>query len=66
MLTPSKIRQLRLDKKWSQAYLATCVGVNRTTIVRWETGEVKPLPALLRLLEKTLEVEEELGGNNGT
>ena len=58
MLTPTQIRKLRQERGWSQQALADRLGVNRTTIVRWETGEVKPLPALLKLLEKTLEVEE--------
>ena len=59
MLTPTEIRQLRQDRGWSQQALADRLGVNRTTVVRWEMDEVKPLPALLGLLEKTLEIEEE-------
>ncbi len=59
MLTPTKIRQLRLDRGWSQQALADRLGVNRTTVVRWEAGEVKAISALMVLLESTLEVKEE-------
>ena len=55
MLTPTKIRQLRLDRGWSQQALADRLGVNRTTVVRWEAGEVKAISALMVLLESTLE-----------
>ncbi len=57
MLTPTKIRKLRQERGWSQQALADRLGVNRTTVVRWEADEVKPLPALLGLLEKALEGE---------
>ena len=57
MLTPTQIRQLRLDRGWSQQALADRLGVNRTTVVRWEAGEVKAIAALMALLESTLEIE---------
>ena len=57
-LTPTKIRQLRQARGWSQMYLAVQVGVDRTTIVRWEAGKVVTLPALMKVLEEVLEVEE--------
>lgn len=57
MLTPTKIRQLRLDRGWSQQALADKLGVNRTTVVRWEMDEVKPLPALMGLLKEVLKVK---------
>ena len=59
MLTPTQIRKLRLDRGWSQQALADRLGVNRTTVVRWEAGEVKAISALMALLESTLEIEEE-------
>ncbi|KKK97663.1 hypothetical protein LCGC14_2650520 [marine sediment metagenome] len=58
MLTPTKIRKLRQDRGWSQQALADKLGVNRTTVVRWEAGEVKAISALMTLLESTLEVRE--------
>ncbi|KKL67249.1 hypothetical protein LCGC14_2136840 [marine sediment metagenome] len=58
MLTPTKIRQLRQERGWSQQALADRLGVNRTTVVRWEAGEVKAISALMALLEEVLEVKE--------
>ena len=58
MLTPTKIRQLRQERGWSQQALADRLGVNRTTVVRWEAGEVKAIAALAGLLEDVLEVKE--------
>ena len=55
VLTPTKIRQLRQERGWSQQALADKLGVNRTTVVRWEAGEVKAISALMSLLESTLE-----------
>ena len=60
MLTPTKIRQLRQERGWSQQALADRLGVNRTTVVRWEAGEVKAISALMSLLESTLEDGEKL------
>ena len=57
MLTPTQIRQLRQERGWSQQALADRLGVNRTTVVRWEAGEVKAISALMSLLESTLEGE---------
>ena len=54
MLTPTKIRQLRQERGWSQQALADRLGVNRTTVVRWEAGEVKAISALMVLLEDVL------------
>ena len=59
MLTPTQIRQLRQERGWSQQGLADRLGVNRTTVVRWEAGEVKAIAALMSLLEDVLEVKEE-------
>ncbi|KKN03402.1 hypothetical protein LCGC14_1108090 [marine sediment metagenome] len=58
-LSAAQIRQLRQDKGWSQQALADKLGVNRTTVVRWEAGEVKAISALMVLLEEVLEVKEE-------
>ena len=59
MLTPTQIRKLRQERGWSQQALVDKLGVNRTTVVRWEAGEVKAITALERLLEDVLEVKEE-------
>ena len=55
VLTPTQIRKLRQERGWSQQALADKLGVNRTTVVRWEAGEVKAISALMALLESTLE-----------
>ncbi|KKM05357.1 hypothetical protein LCGC14_1755010, partial [marine sediment metagenome] len=36
VLTPTQIRKLRQERGWSQQALADKLGVNRTTVVRWE------------------------------
>jgi transcriptional regulator with XRE-family HTH domain len=59
VLTPTQIRKLRQDRGWSQQALADKLGVNRTTVVRWEAGEVKAISALMVLLEEVLETKEE-------
>ncbi len=58
-LSAAQIRQLRQERGWSQQALADRLGVNRTTVVRWEAGEVKAISALMALLEEVLEVKEE-------
>ena len=63
MLTPTQIRQLRQERGWSQQALADKLGVNRTTVVRWEAGEVKAIAALERLLEEVLGVREDVCAN---
>lgn len=35
------IKQLRLEKGWSQEYLGERVGVNRAAVNKWETGVVE-------------------------
>jgi len=57
MLTPTQIRKLRQDRGWSQQALADRLGVNRTTVVRWEAGEVKAISALMALLKEVLGVQ---------
>jgi transcriptional regulator with XRE-family HTH domain len=49
---------LREARDWSQAELARRVGVERTTLLRWERGATPPLGKLLALsqvLETTLD-----------
>ena len=53
-----RIMQLREARDWSQAELARRVGVERTTLLRWERGATPPLGKLLALsqvLETTLD-----------
>ena len=39
--SPDSIKQLRKDRRESQTEFARVLGVDRTTISRWETGEVE-------------------------
>lgn len=53
-----RITQLREARDWSQAELARRVGVERTTLLRWEKGTLPPLGRLIdlsRVLETTLD-----------
>ncbi|MAK62929.1 MAG: transcriptional regulator [Ponticaulis sp.] len=55
----NKLRVLRAERKWSQAYLAEQLGVSRQSINAIETGKYDPsLPlafALARLFEQSIE-----------
>lgn len=41
-LTPAIIRRARRRRGWSQQALAAWVGVDRRTVIRWETGLSRP------------------------
>lgn len=55
----NKLRVLRAERKWSQAYLAEQLGVSRQSVNAIETGKYDPsLPlafALARLFERPIE-----------
>jgi DNA-binding transcriptional regulator YiaG len=40
---PKKIKALRKNKGWSQADLAIHLGVQQSTVSRWERGDTKPV-----------------------
>lgn len=50
----NNIRQLRMEKGYSQAALADKIGVSQQAVTQWETGDAMPradkLPELARLL----------------
>lgn len=50
----NNIRQLRMEKGYSQATLADKIGVSQQAVTQWETGDAMPradkLPELARLL----------------
>lgn len=46
-----RIRQLRQRQRRSQANLAQQLGVERTTVLRWEQGSLPPLGMLILLSE---------------
>lgn len=49
-----RIRELRKLRGLSQEELARIVGVERSTVSKWETGEAKPRADLFVKLAKTL------------
>jgi len=58
-----RIRQLRLEKGWTQEVLAQLLGVSRLAVARWETGERRPRKKYLAKLAEIFDVpmEELLG-----
>lgn len=54
-----KIKQFRKKNKMKQEEIAVKIGVDRSTIAKWETGAAKPradkLPALAKILNCTVD-----------
>lgn len=48
---PKQIKALRLKLGLSQAIFAERVGVSRSTVIRWEMGQVEPSRLAARLLD---------------
>jgi len=55
-LFPSRLKELRKDKKMTQLKLAVRIGVDTRTIRRWEKGDRWPGPGELQALSQALEV----------
>jgi len=51
------LRELRLNKLWSQAKLAKLSGVSRTTIMAIENNQHAPQPLTIHKLAKALGVD---------
>lgn len=49
-----RIRELRTAQKLSQQELATKLGIDRSTVAKWETGTHSPRTDKLRQLAKVL------------
>ncbi len=49
-----RIRELRIAQKLSQQELATKLGIDRSTVAKWETGTHSPRTNKLRQLAKVL------------
>lgn len=47
---PHEIRQIRLRNHVSQSVFALYLNVSKTSVVSWESGEKKPGPAAVKLL----------------
>ena len=49
-----RIKELRLNKGLKQEELATILGVERSTVTKWETGDSKPRADILPKLAGVL------------
>lgn len=47
---PQEIKQIRLRYRISQAVFATYLNVSKTSVASWESGEKKPGPTAVKLL----------------
>ena len=54
-MTPEQLKRRRLEIGLTQGALAEKIGVDITTVYRWESGLVEPSPRRLRSLRKALE-----------
>ncbi len=51
-MTGSEVVGLRERLGWSQARLARAMGVNRSTVCKWEGGQHQPRPACMTRLQE--------------
>ena len=58
----AKVRDRRLERKWSQERLAMKVGVDRRTIMRIERGQHRPTSHLVHALEEVLDLAKLVPG----
>src|SRR5262245_32015085 len=64
-MKPEELKKRRKDLKLTQGVLAEILGVNISTVQRWESGEIKPGDQMLDLAIRYLEQAESLGGLPG-
>ncbi|WP_279018234.1 helix-turn-helix transcriptional regulator [Megasphaera elsdenii] len=38
----NRLKELRMERKWTQGQLAKKMGVTRTAVVKWESGKAYP------------------------
>ena len=48
------LKQMRQNRKFTQAKLSTAIGISTFTLIRWERGERSPAGEFLQRLSKTL------------
>ena len=53
----NRLKELRKEKKYTQAQIAELMGVNVKTISRWEKGEFEIKPAQARMLADFFKVD---------
>ena len=39
---PERLKQIRIELRWTQARFAEALGVRRNTLARWERGDLLP------------------------
>ncbi|MBQ7516621.1 MAG: helix-turn-helix transcriptional regulator [Schwartzia sp.] len=59
----NSIREKRIERDWTQETLAKRLGVERSTIAKWESGKIRPQAAHLIALAEVFgcTVDELLG-----
>ena len=59
----NKIKELRIQRKWTQKELAARLGVERSAVAKWESGKTQPQAARLVALAELFRcsVDEILG-----
>jgi transcriptional regulator with XRE-family HTH domain len=66
MILNEKLRQARIDRRWSIDYAARRIGIGRTTYMRWEQGTQIPHDSSLMLACKAFNLSpEQLGFEYG-
>lgn len=51
---PDRIKLLREHRGWSQLQLARRLGVQQSTVSRWESGQSRPIGVYQTFLERLL------------
>lgn len=55
----NRLKELRMERSWTQGQLAKKMGVTRTAVVKWESGKAYPttekLIELARIFECTID-----------
>lgn len=52
MTNGQKLREMRLDSRWTQQKLSELIHVNKRTVQRWESGERNCPDLVVMLVEK--------------
>lgn len=51
----NRLKELRMEREWTQGQLAKKMGVTRTAVVKWETGKAYPTTEKLIELARIFE-----------
>ncbi len=53
----NRLKELRMERNWTQGQLAKKMGVTRTAVVKWETGKAYPTTEKLIELARIFECQ---------